>query len=315
LWLIVSNLMSSVAWAGVDGQQISFDASGIELQRVIVSGDNQNDRPATWDSSWGGLICAPNDRCHGAFTTGWWFKGKVAIDYMIKGDRTLYSCIAYVNETQVSDWVRLGAPANPERGITTPRCRTDNIERISLDIDSTNLLSRADLSKDTFTGHWSVEQNQVVVAPDNWARLCLPWQPTSAEYDVTMEFTRHQGKEGFGLLLTSGGADPKQFLFQLSAVGNQWVSINSVRGEPSNVQKPLPLGENGERHILRVQMRRTGVEAYLDGSSIFLYGTDYSEIQSRDWGFGKCSLGLISWYNVITFHKVEVKQVSRIGRD
>jgi hypothetical protein len=77
-------------------------------------------------------------------------------------------------------------------------------------------------------------EDSVTVGPDNWARLCLPWRATTGEYEVNVDFTRSLGQEGFGLFLTPGNAPEKRFLFQLSAVGNQWVQINNMQGGKSD---------------------------------------------------------------------------------
>jgi probable HAF family extracellular repeat protein len=169
-----------------------------------------------------------------------------------------------------------------------------------------NLLSRIEITDRSTTGAWALEEGGVTVGPDNWARLCLPWRGIAGDYDIFVEFTRSQGNEGFGLLLTPGPALDKRFLFQLSAVGNQWVQING----PSDALKArvaMPFGPNGTRHSLRVRVLRDAVEAYLDGNEIFRYSTDYSDFQRQDWGFGGCAFGLVSWFNVITFHHIEVR--------
>ncbi len=174
--------------------------------------------------------------------------------------------------------------------------------------DTGNLFSRIRSTNGSTTGYWKLDDGTVTVGPDNWARLCLPWRAGSGEYEVLLEFTREQGREGFGLFLTPGSAPDRRFLFQLSAVGNQWAQINNVEGLSPQIRRALPLGPNGVRHSLRLRVLRSSFEAYLDGQSIFQTAIDYRDLQQQNWGYGGgCNFGLVSWYNVITFHSLVVK--------
>ena len=103
-------LLPMSAHAGLNGQQISFRTSGAELDWVRITGDNQYDIPVTWDSTRFGLVCNAG-RCGEARTPNWWFKGKVAIEYRLRGEPATYSCHFYVNEQQPDlEWVNLLAP-------------------------------------------------------------------------------------------------------------------------------------------------------------------------------------------------------------
>lgn len=104
--------VSPSAFAGPNGQQVSLRAPGARLERVRISGDNQYDRPVTWDSSRSGANCA-DERCEEVRAQGWWFKGKVTVEYQVRGERPVRSCHFYVNESQPGDWVDLVAPADP----------------------------------------------------------------------------------------------------------------------------------------------------------------------------------------------------------
>ena len=91
-------------------------------------------------------------------------------------------------------------------------------------------------------------------------------------------------------------------------MGNQWAQINNVEGLSPQIRRALPLGPNGVRHSLRLRVLRSSFEAYLDGQSIFQTAIDYRDLQQQNWGYGGgCNFGLVSWYNVITFHSLEVK--------
>jgi hypothetical protein len=118
--------LSQPAYAGPNGQQVSIRVPGARLERVRISGDNQYDRAVTWDSSRAGASCA-DQRCEEVRAQGWWFKGKVTVEYQLRGERPIRSCHYYVNESQPDHWVNLLAPtdshpADAGVGEANPRC-------------------------------------------------------------------------------------------------------------------------------------------------------------------------------------------------
>ena len=147
------------------------------------------------------------------------------------------------------------------------------------------------------TGGWSYEP---------WRGPFYPaGLPKSKEFEILIEFTRHSGNQGFGLHVPVAG---KGFLAQLSGVDNQFVALNDFDEKlfkGSHVRFAVP--GDGKRHQMRVQVRKATVVVYFDAKPVIVYKTDYSNLTTRDWGFDRESFGLISWYNVITFHRVEVK--------
>jgi hypothetical protein len=109
------------ALAGVNGQQISFRAPGAHLEQVRISGDNQHDRPVTWISARAGVACREQP-CDEVRTQGWWFKGKVTVEYRVRGEGAALSCYFYVNERQSGDWVDVLAPGGNDA--PAPKCQT-----------------------------------------------------------------------------------------------------------------------------------------------------------------------------------------------
>lgn len=114
------------AYAGPNGQQISIRVPGARLERVRISGDNQHGLAVTWDSSRAGASCS-DERCEEVRAQGWWFKGKITVEYQVRGERPMRSCHDYVNESQPAHWVHLLAPADAppmgaDSGVAGPRC-------------------------------------------------------------------------------------------------------------------------------------------------------------------------------------------------
>jgi hypothetical protein len=104
---------SSEGSPGQGGQQVSFSAPGMDIEQARISGDNQYDRHVTWDSSNFRSACEVG-RCSEVRARNWWFKGKVIVEYRLRGDRTTYSCHFYVNEQPAGNyWADLLAPEIP----------------------------------------------------------------------------------------------------------------------------------------------------------------------------------------------------------
>ena len=181
---------------------------------------------------------------------------------------------------------------------------TDNGAAMARTVD---VLAKVDLAKHVASGRWSQDKGSVTVQPDNNARLILPIAPKSVEYDLLFEFTRHSGNQGFGLHLCVGD---RTFLLQMSAVDNQFLGLNDFKDppqQPSTIRWSVP--GDGKKHAMLVRIRKKGIQIDFDGKSLFSYATDYTNVITKDWGFGGNTLGLISWYNVVTFHKIEMKEI------
>lgn len=203
------------------------------------------------------------------------------------------------------------ATAPPRKANDLPPFPSAQPRGYQRDVD---IVPQVDLSLQVSNGPWIAEKDRVMVMHHDGARLTLPGTLTSDEYDVSVEFTRYHGNQGFGLYLTTAG---RSFLVQVSAVDNQWVVLNDFQGEsaknPTKVRRPLE--PNGQRQRLDVKVRRPGVMVFIDEQLVLDYKTDFANTVARDWGFGKASLGLVSWYNVIAFHSIKVNQVESAGKD
>jgi len=171
-----------------------------------------------------------------------------------------------------------------------------------------DILVASQLPRDAISGHWERVANGIVVRNDGnsvGSRLCFPVD-VPREYEVTISFTRNWGNNGFGLFATHGKT---AFLVQLSVKDGQWAVLNEVQGGPP-CKVPSPYLGNTQ-HQLVVTVRNGGVTARCDGRLLFKQATDYSTIAPDRYGFGANRLGLISWYNDVTFHNVELRAISR----
>jgi hypothetical protein len=92
----------------------------MDIEHIRISGDNQYDRHVSWDSATFGAICATGP-CGEVRARNWWFKGKVTVEYRLRGDRNTHTCHFYVDEHPDGRfWVDLMPPEIPG---TDGRCR------------------------------------------------------------------------------------------------------------------------------------------------------------------------------------------------
>lgn len=199
----------------------------------------------------------------------------------------------------------------PEEDAEAVRAEMDALSTGSTPVrqpQSGNVLAAVKLARDKISGDWErINDDELVVHNDNGcARLCLPVELPN-EYEVRIVFTRNWGNQGFGLFATRGQA---AFLIQVSAADGQAACLNEIRGGPACSVRSPDLG-NG-RHELVVAVRDQNVSATFDNRLLFKQKTDYTNLTEDRYGFvGPCRLGLISWFNDVTFHRVEIRNLVR----
>ncbi len=105
-----------------------------------------------------------------------------------------------------------------------------------------------------------------------------------------------------------GGSHNKIFGFE--TVGGKDVAHN-----PSTVRSPACL-KNGRVATSLLQVRRSGVKAYLDGKLITQLQTDFGDVSLHAlWDMPNHGvLGLGSWENATEFQKIELPEISGKGR-
>jgi len=98
----------------------------------------------------------------------------------------------------------------------------------------------------------------------------------------------------------------------MGSLGNQYISVGDFKGEqPKNMRLVrVAIGPNGKRQVAKFQIRKGSLTTWLNGKQVLHYKTDWSELGPQDWGFKDASIGLLSWYNSITFHRVELQVIN-----
>jgi hypothetical protein len=182
-----------------------------------------------------------------------------------------------------------------------------------------DLLKLVDPAKDAVSAAWRVEGGILISGSSDTARLRLPYQPPE-EYDVQAVFSRQTGSGDVGLLLFKAGT---QFEWIMD-VGGERCGFEAISGQRVNAAKN-PTGftqvlKNGQRYTVLVQVRNTGLKAFLNGKLVAELKTDYKNLAAMD-GFaipGTRCLGLVTWNSATAFQTLRVLEVTgkgKVGRD
>jgi hypothetical protein len=179
------------------------------------------------------------------------------------------------------------------------------------------LLPLIDPARDAVLGRWRMRDGALVCA-DNMqaARLQVPYEPPE-EYDFHIVFTRTEGEQTVGQLFSQ---DEKPALWAMghwcnSCFGFEMVKGRSANNNPLTVWTPHCL-ENNRVYASVLQVRKSGVRAFLDGRLMNEWKTDFSDASRQTlWKLpNERALGLISDRVVTVFHSVDVVEVTGKGK-
>jgi predicted Ser/Thr protein kinase len=181
---------------------------------------------------------------------------------------------------------------------------------------SVDLLPLVVPSRDAVEGTWTAVDGRLLSDATRAARVEIPYEPPE-EYDVRVVFTRMSGQRDVNLILTRSG---RPFTWLMGAFDNTIFGFELVRGALSNANPSTRYSkaclENGREHSAVVQVRKTGLKAYLDGRLVAEYGADGSDLDilpARALRSPR-ALGLGSYMSPTAFHRVEVLEVAGRGR-
>jgi hypothetical protein len=185
-----------------------------------------------------------------------------------------------------------------------------------------DVLALADPAKDGRSGTWQ-RRGADLVGDGDWSGeqggftiLNLPYHPP-AEYDFAVEFTLTKTHPclRLGLVLPDGRA--VQWMMNYGADrrhGFQSVDDKPVTdpGNPTVVHRPeLAVGR---RHTTRVEVRRDGLRAFIDGAAVSEFRGDFARLGvAANLPRKARVLSLAIWGGPIEFHKAEVRDVTGKG--
>jgi len=170
-----------------------------------------------------------------------------------------------------------------------------------------------DVSKDTVSGTWKVDNGVLSVAKNKESRMHLPYQPGD-EYDLRLVFSRQDGGEGMMHYLSYAG---KPFIFVLSSDWNKMAGFALVKGQssttnPSSVKARL---ENNKKYTLVFQVRAEGVRVFLDNKMLTQWA-DYKDLSlPTAWKMkNETAIGLANQNCKVTYHSIDVLDVQGTGK-
>ncbi|HWA98695.1 MAG TPA: protein kinase, partial [Pirellulales bacterium] len=195
---------------------------------------------------------------------------------------------------------------------------------------SIDLLALVDVKRDAVAGSWTKspaglsvpsQLNSSTAGKGN-PRLQLPYSPAE-EYDLLLEFTPTAGQNDVGCLLAAQG---REFWLRIDRrptgkdewhCGFGWIDGERIEESPESVKTAKqPLLKNDQRYQLTIEVRRTGLQAVLDGQPLAAWTGDWQRLSIGD-SFEKLPerqrLGLIAYGRGVTFHKITVREVTGHG--
>lgn len=179
------------------------------------------------------------------------------------------------------------------------------------------LLPLIDPVRDAVLGRWRMRDGALVCADNvQAARLQIPYEPPE-EYDFRIVFTRTEGEQPVGQLFSQ---DEKPALWAMghwcnSCFGFEMVKGRSANNNPLTVWTPHCLGNN-RVYASVLQVRKSGVRAFLDGRLMNEWKTDFNDASRQKlWRLpNECALGLVSDRVATTFHSVDVMEIAGKGK-
>ncbi len=207
------------------------------------------------------------------------------------------------------------AQLNESNRITAEIKKLEDANSRQADVSSgyINLIPRIDPEKDTVAGKWTVEKGALMSSGNGDERIEIPYEPPE-EYDFRITFTK-TGTNCVIQMLSEAGAS---FIWVMGASGG--FTFHYVKGAgtgPNKTTVQMPPGiKDKHRYTSLVRVRKSGVEALLDGKVVTKWVTDYSDVvPAQFWALrNRHLLGVGTGASKTLFHTIEVKEVSGSGK-
>ena len=187
------------------------------------------------------------------------------------------------------------------------------------------LLSSVNVERDSIEGAWSMAADGLAVmkavpAENGAPRLQLPYEPPE-EYDFDLEFTPTAGNGDLKQILCAAGRQFEWTLDSGLANGGRKAGIEDIDGQhikdrkDGNITREYLL-TNGQRYHFRVEVRKDRVCGYLDGEKLLQWAGNYNRLTLPGHSTLRDArhLGLSTWDRAVTFHKIEVREITGRGK-
>jgi len=179
-----------------------------------------------------------------------------------------------------------------------------------------DLLSLFDPATSVVAGQWQMQDGSLVVQQADFARVAFRYQPPT-EYDFRIGYTVLHAGDEIVQICYSGG---QQFTYQTGGFGNTLAAFGELHGISDRDNKSANRKDHwlsdGQYYDCMVKVRRTGVEAWLDGQLVSALKTDYSDIGLHDaWRLSRTDvIGLGAQHVAVRFETAEIIEISGEGK-
>jgi len=225
----------------------------------------------------------------------------------------------------VGDRAKLGSVLVPldfgAKNGTVPALQKGEVSTAPL--KTINLLKLVDLKKDTVYGAWTLADGALLSdkAGDfnptgGGSRMQIPYRPPE-EYDYKVVFTRLRGSHCAGLIFPARGLS-LSFIYggyANSVSGFELVNGQDAHGEQNTTMVRKPAWRLGVKQTARLEVRKTGTTAYINGALLTQTPAGYAGMTSPDFyrlPDPRC-LGISSFASPTAFHEIEVTEISGKG--
>ncbi len=178
-----------------------------------------------------------------------------------------------------------------------------------------NLLASVDAAADAVRGSWVMKEGVLQSDMTPESRVQLRYDPP-AEYDFRIEFSRDRGNDAVAMILVASG---KQFAYWMggwenTALGFEYIG-NAGFGDGKTSVHAKSVFDNGKRYEALLKVRKTGVQAFIDGKLINDRKTDYADVTlSSQYPLPDTSaLGVLTYRSSARFFKAQVIEITGDG--
>jgi hypothetical protein len=183
-----------------------------------------------------------------------------------------------------------------------------------------DLLAMVDVSRDPIRGTWTRSAGGISVAHLEGATvLQLPYYPPE-EYDYEIEFTPDDDGRNVNQFMSAGG---RSFAWKLNAhnvvpplYGFELLDGKFCKDFKEAATQLDAALEKGRRYRSTIQVRRGSLRALLDDKELVRWSGDFKRFSMEDHSrlSDELHLGIGSWKRAVTFHKIQVTEVTGTGR-
>jgi hypothetical protein len=176
-----------------------------------------------------------------------------------------------------------------------------------------NLIPFADLQQAP-EGKWTRQGAELIGdAAHNNGRVAFTYRPPQ-EYNLHMVFTREHHIGGIDAILSAFG---HSFRFSAGYEWNnvcQFANVNGPNADQATSPQAFCLITRKVPYDLRIYVRKDRLAATIDGKLVIDYATDYSGLSlDNKLAIGPGLLGVGSFHNTTTFHKIELEEITGQG--